>query len=92
GGNFVMASPDTEVIMAGLRQLDLTVNVATKLNRSNLVIGKQSLILPCLGRSERDVKNGVEQEVTAKDAMCMVHDSRGRAEPASDQLRSEVWI
>lgn len=92
GGNFVMASPDTEVIMAGLRQLDLTVNVATKLNRSHLVIGKQSLILPCLGRSERDVQNGVEQEVTAEDAMCMVHASRGRAEPASDQLRSEVWI
>ncbi len=92
GGNFVMASPDTEVISAGLRRLDLTVNVATKLNRSHLVVGKRSLILPCLGRSERDVQNGVEQEVTAEDAMCMVHASRGRAEPAGEQLRSEVWI
>jgi molybdopterin-dependent oxidoreductase alpha subunit len=92
GGNFVMASPDTEVICAGLRKLDLTVNIATKLNRSHLVIGHQSLILPCLGRTERDLQNGVEQEVTAEDAMCMVHASRGHAEPAGEHLRSEIWI
>ena len=34
----------------------LTVHVSTKLNRSHLVTGEQALILPTLGRTERDVQ------------------------------------
>jgi anaerobic selenocysteine-containing dehydrogenase len=70
----------------------LTVHVATKLNRSHLFHGREALLLPCLGRSERDEREGVEQFVTVEDSMSMVHASRGRLEPGSDQLRSEVAI
>jgi molybdopterin-dependent oxidoreductase alpha subunit len=92
GGNFVSATPDSAVTEAAMRRCGLTVQVSTKLNRSHAVTGRAALILPCLGRTERDRQAGGEQFVTVEDSMSMVHSSRGRLEPASPQLRSEVAI
>ncbi|MFF0850348.1 FdhF/YdeP family oxidoreductase [Streptomyces sp. NPDC003388] len=92
GGNFVSASPDTAVTEAAVRRARLTVHVSTKLNRSHVVTGARALILPTLGRTERDVQDGGEQFVTVEDSMGMVHASRGRLEPASRHLLSEPAI
>jgi formate dehydrogenase major subunit len=92
GGNFVAAAPDTEVTTAALRRCGLTVQISTKLNRSHLLTGEEALLLPCLGRTERDRTGGREQVVTVEDSMSVVHASRGRNEPASPLLRSEVAI
>ena len=92
GGNFVSAAPDTVVTEAAMRQADLTVQVSTKLNRSHVMCGRSALILPALGRSERDLTGGTDQRVTVEDSMSAVHASRGPLEPASDDLRSEVAV
>ncbi|MDI3387315.1 FdhF/YdeP family oxidoreductase [Streptomyces sp. B-S-A8] len=92
GGNFVSASPDTEVTEAAMRRARLTVHVSTKLNRSHAVTGARALILPTLGRTERDLQGSGEQFVTVEDSMGMVHASRGRLEPASRHLLSEPAI
>ncbi|KOG50955.1 hypothetical protein ADK76_38200 [Streptomyces griseoflavus] len=92
GGNFVSATPDTEVTEAAVRRARLTVHVSTKLNRSHVVTGARALILPTLGRTERDVQAGGEQFVTVEDSMGMVHASRGRLAPASAHLLSEPAI
>jgi anaerobic selenocysteine-containing dehydrogenase len=70
----------------------LTAHVATKLNRSHLVTGRTALILPCLGRTERDRQVGGEQFVTVEDSMGVINASRGRLAPAAAPLRSEVAI
>ena len=92
GGNFASATPDTEVTEAALRTCALTVQVSTKLNRSHLVHGRTALILPTLGRTDRDVYNGIKQVVSVEDSMSMVHLSRGSLQPPSDYVRSEVSI
>ncbi len=92
GGNFASATPDTAVTEAALASCDLTVQVSTKLNRSHVVPGRTALILPTLGRSDLDVRDGVKQHVSVEDSMSMVHLSTGRLKPVSDQLRSEVAI
>jgi molybdopterin-dependent oxidoreductase alpha subunit len=92
GGNFVAATPDTAVTKKVMENCALTVHVATKLNRSHLHHGNEALILPCLGRTERDIRESGEQFVTVEDSMSMVHRSHGRLMPGSDQLRSEVAI
>ncbi|MGV9817662.1 FdhF/YdeP family oxidoreductase [Nocardia xishanensis] len=92
GGNFVSATPDTDVTEAALRNCALTVQVSTKLNRSHVVHGRTALILPTLGRTDKDVVDGVKQHVSVEDSMSMVHLSTGRLEPVGDQLRSEVAI
>ncbi|MFT4294729.1 MAG: FdhF/YdeP family oxidoreductase [Micropruina sp.] len=92
GGNFVRATPDSTVTEAAMRNVGLTVHVSTKLNGSHAITGRQALILPTLGRTERDRTGGREQFVTVEDSMGMVHASRGRLAPATDQLRSEVDI
>ncbi|WP_372344009.1 FdhF/YdeP family oxidoreductase [Streptomyces sp. KL116D] len=92
GGNFVAASPDTEVTEAAMRRARLTVHVSTKLNRSHAVTGARALILPTLGRTERDLQGSGEQFVTVEDSMGMVHASRGRLDPASKHLLSEPAI
>ena len=92
GGNFLSATPDTEFTAAALRKCALTAHVATKLNRSHLVTGRTALILPCLGRTERDRQAGGEQFVTVEDSMGVINSSRGRLAPAAAQLRSEVAI
>ncbi|MCZ3387528.1 MAG: FdhF/YdeP family oxidoreductase, partial [Actinomycetia bacterium] len=92
GGNFASATPDTEVTHAALRSAALTVQVSTKLNRSHVVCGRTALILPTLGRTERDVQASGEQSVSVEDSMSSVHLSRGRLKPAGNGLRSEVAI
>ncbi|MCW2782194.1 MAG: sle [Marmoricola sp.] len=92
GGNFVSATPDSNVTEAAMRGLGLGVHVSTKLNRSHVVSGDEALILPCLGRTERDDQASGEQRVTVEDSMGMVHLSHGRLAPGSEQLLSEVAI
>ena len=92
GGNFLSATPDTDATAKALRNVGLTVQVSTKLNRSHLVTGEEALILPCLGRTERDVQAGGEQFVTVENSMGIVHRSQGTLPPASSHLKSEPWI
>ena len=92
GGNFISATPDTTRTANAVSQLDMVVHVSTKLNRSHLVNGKESLILPCLGRTESDLQSGVEQFVTVENSMGIVHKSQGKLKPTSRMLRSEPWI
>ncbi|NLS00593.1 FdhF/YdeP family oxidoreductase [Rhizobium sp. P38BS-XIX] len=92
GGNFSIALPDPDLCAKAMRKLDLAVHMNTKLNRSNLLIGKESFLFPVLGRTELDVQAAGTQSVTIEDSMSMVHASRGRLKPASDQLRSEPAI
>lgn len=92
GGNFLSATPDTDLTAAALARCALTVQVSTKLNRAHLVTGARALILPCLGRSERDESPHGEQFVTVEDSMGIISASRGKLEPASSELRSEPSI
>ncbi|MDZ3833311.1 MAG: FdhF/YdeP family oxidoreductase [Sphingopyxis sp.] len=92
GGNFVRAVPDTDRAYTAMAKLDLTVGIATKLNRGHLVHGKDALILPVVARSERIETTAGEQFVTIEDAMSNVTASRGVLDPASDQLLPEVEI
>ncbi|MFC9245352.1 FdhF/YdeP family oxidoreductase [Streptomyces sp. NPDC057136] len=92
GGNFVAATPDTTVTEAAMRRARLTVHVSTKLNRSHAVTGTRALILPTLGRTDKDTQAGGKQFVTVEDSMGMVHSSRGNLTPASPHLLSEPAI
>ncbi|BDZ46862.1 formate dehydrogenase [Naasia aerilata] len=92
GGNFARATPDTRVTEQALRNTRLTVQVSTKLNRSHLVTGARGIILPTLGRTDRDRRRTGDQMVTVEDSMSAVHASRGRLKPPSDDLLSEVAI
>jgi molybdopterin-dependent oxidoreductase alpha subunit len=92
GGNLAVAMSDPEVTFKAMRSLDLSVHIATKLNRSHLLMAKQSFILPCLGRTEIDIQANGRQSVTVEDSMSMVHASGGGLKPASEHLRSEPAI
>ncbi len=92
GGNLAVAAPDPPTTFEAMRKLDLTVHIATKLNRTHLAHGRTSIILPCLGRTEIDRQTGGNQRVTVEDSMCTVRASTGVREPASPELRSECAI
>ncbi|MDC1162166.1 FdhF/YdeP family oxidoreductase [Tenacibaculum sp.] len=92
GGNFISATPDTEFTADALRNCSLTVQVSTKLNRSHLIHGRQALILPCLGRSEKDLQQSGEQFVTVENSMGVVHQSQGHLNSLSQHLLSEPAI
>jgi len=92
GGNFLSATPDTEYTAKALQRCKLTAQIITKLNRTALITGEQSLILPCLGRSEKDLQSGGEQFVSCENSMGVVQMSKGILEPVSEYLRSEPWI
>jgi molybdopterin-dependent oxidoreductase alpha subunit len=92
GGNFAAASPDTAYTEEALARAELAVHVATTLNRTHVVAGKEALLLPCLSRSERDVQHAGPQFVTVEDSMATVHRSRGTLPPASPELLSEPAI
>ncbi|MFI8879021.1 FdhF/YdeP family oxidoreductase [Streptomyces sp. NPDC055243] len=92
GGNFALAAPDTPYTYEALRSCDLTVQVSTKLNRSHLVHGRRALILPCLGRTEKDHQRRGVQSSSVEDSMSMVHLSIGMKRPASPHLLSEPAI
>jgi molybdopterin-dependent oxidoreductase alpha subunit len=92
GGNLAVAMSDPEACFPAFRKLDLNVQICTKLNRTCLLTARESIILPCLGRTELDVQEGVPQSVTVEDSMSMVHASRGKLKPVSASLRSEPSI
>ncbi len=92
GGNFAAATPDSKRTLQALASCELTVNIATKLNRTHVTPGKASLILPCLGRTDIDVQNGVPQKVTVEDSFSMVHASGGVVESDIGEMRSEPAI
>lgn len=92
GGNFVRAIPDHDRMEPAWRQIPLTVQVMTRLNRSSVIHGKRSYLLPCLGRIEIDQQNGGAQAVSVEDSTGRMHGSHGVVKPASNQLLSEVAI
>ncbi len=92
GGNFLSATPDTNYTADALRKCKLTVQVSTKLNRSHLVHGEEALILPCLGRSDKDIVNKEIQFVSCENSMSVVQQSKGNLKPVSDKLLSEPVI
>ena len=92
GGNFLSATPDTTFTANSLRKLKLTVSVSTKLNRTHLIHGKESLILPTLSRSDMDIVNGELQIVTTENSMGVVQDSKGILKPVSEHLINETQI
>ncbi|HMS64674.1 MAG TPA: FdhF/YdeP family oxidoreductase [Ignavibacteria bacterium] len=92
GGNFLSATPDTEFTAEALRKCRLTVQVSTKLNRSHLVHGEEALILPCLGRSDKDLTGGEEQFVSTENSTGVIQSSKGVLTPVSDELLSEPAI
>jgi len=92
GGNFVRAVPEQPRVEAAWPSMRLTVQIATKLNRSHLVNGTVAFLLPCLGRTEQDLQSGGAQIVTVEDSLSHIHASTGRREPASAHLRSELAI
>jgi molybdopterin-dependent oxidoreductase alpha subunit len=92
GGNFIRAIPETGPMEAAWKRLELSVQIATKLNRSHLVTGQASYLLPCLGRIEIDRQASGEQTVSMEDSTTCIHGSRGQVEPASPSLLSEARI
>jgi len=92
GGNFLRAIPDTERMEAAWSGLDLSVQIATKLNRSHLVPARMTYLLPCLGRIEEDMQESGAQAVSTEDSTSCIHGSRGKAKPASPHLLSEPRI
>lgn len=92
GGNFSAATPDTELTEKALSSCNLTVHIATKLNRSHLVTGKKALILPCLGRTDIDIQKTGPQRVTVEDSFSMVHASGGVVDSDTGSMKSELAI
>lgn len=92
GGNFLRAIPETEAMEAAWRRLRLTVQIATKPNRSHVLHGEIAYLLPCLGRLEIDTQASGPQAVSMESSVAHFHGSRGRATPASIHLRSEPAI
>ncbi|MFM2156176.1 MAG: hypothetical protein RL516_925 [Bacteroidota bacterium] len=92
GGNFLSATPDTKYTAEALNRCDLTVQISTKLNRSHLITGKEAIILPTLGRSDKDVLNGEEQFISCENSMGVVQMSKGNLKPVSNELMSEPMI
>ena len=92
GGNFVSATPDTAQSIRALSNCQLTVSIATKLNRTHVTPGKASLILPCLGRTDIDFQASGEQAVTVEDSFSMVHQSKGVIDNSETQMKSEPAI
>jgi molybdopterin-dependent oxidoreductase alpha subunit len=92
GGNLAVAMSDPEASFAAFRKLDLSVSILTKFNRTCLLLAKETIVLPCLGRTEHDEQETGSQYVTVEDSMSMVHASRGRLKPASPDLKSEPAI
>jgi molybdopterin-dependent oxidoreductase alpha subunit len=92
GGNLSRVVPDTTRSELALANCALSIQVATKLNRTHLIAGQTAIVLPTLGRTERDVRNGEEQSVSVEDTFGFVHPSRGVLAPVEATLVSEVEI
>jgi anaerobic selenocysteine-containing dehydrogenase len=85
-------SKERAAIRAVFNALSVHLGTKLKLNRSHLLVAKETYILPVIGRTELDMQNGVHQSITVEDSMSMVHASAGRLAPASEFLRSEPAI
>jgi molybdopterin-dependent oxidoreductase alpha subunit len=92
GGNFLRAIPDTSRMEPAWKNLQVSVQIATKLNRTHLVTAKNTWLLPCLGRIEIDRQNGHEQSYSTEDSTGCIHGWKGQSEPVSEHLRAEVAI
>ncbi|MEI6001701.1 FdhF/YdeP family oxidoreductase [Paraburkholderia bengalensis] len=92
GGNLVRSVPDRLQTEPAWARLRLTVNIATKLNRSHLVHGEVSYVLPCLSRIEIHRTPLGDQAVSMEDSTGCMHGSRGVTEPASEKARPEPYI
>lgn len=92
GGNFLRAVPETAAMETAWPKLELSVQIATKLNRNHLFAGKATYLLPCLGRIETDLQESGPQAVSVEDSTSCIHGSRGKATPASPHLLSEPRI
>ncbi|MCP1169995.1 FdhF/YdeP family oxidoreductase [Limimaricola litoreus] len=92
GGNFARAVPDQGRSDPAWQNLDINVQIATKLNRSHTLVGKEAWLLPCIVRSELDMQATGPQAVSMEDSLSMIHGSEGKREPASKMLRSEPFI
>lgn len=92
GGNFLRAVPEHGLMEPAWRTLDLSVQIATKLNRTHLITAKTTYLLPCLSRLEIDRQMSGPQIVTIEDSTTCIHASRGVAQPASEHLLSEPAI
>jgi molybdopterin-dependent oxidoreductase alpha subunit len=92
GGNFLKAVPDTTAMEEGWRKLRLSVQIATKLNRSHVLHGEVAYLLPCLGRIEVDQQASGPQSVSVESSIAHFHGSRGKANPAGSELLSEPAI
>jgi molybdopterin-dependent oxidoreductase alpha subunit len=92
GGNFLRAVPETAAMEEAWPRMRLSVQIATKLNRSHLVPGEVTFLLPCLGRIEFDEQQTGRQVVSIEDSNGQIHASRGMTPPAGRHLRSEPWI
>ncbi|MBH0082463.1 FdhF/YdeP family oxidoreductase [Salinibacterium sp. SWN167] len=93
GGNFALAASDTEALGNALQRVGLTVHVSTKPNRSHVVHGLTSLILPTLGRTDTDDKHPSGRQVlSVEDSMSVVRTTQGRLKPVSDHLLAEPVI
>lgn len=93
GGNFLSATPDTLYTADALTNCNLTVHISTKLNRSHLITGKEALILPTFGRSDKDINaDGEEQFISCENSMGVVQMSKGNLKPVSNKLLSESVI
>ncbi|MNJ27996.1 Formate dehydrogenase H [compost metagenome] len=92
GGNLAAAAPDTDFTYEAMRKSELNVQISTKLNRSHLMVSKDALILPCLGRTELDLQRSGIQKITVEDTFSMVHASTGMNEPVSPLCLSEIDI
>ena len=92
GGNFLRAVPETVIMEEAWRELPLTIQILTKLNRSAVIHGRAAYLLPCLGRIEIDRQESGKQFVTVEDTTGRFHASHGQVEPAGPNIWSEPKI
>jgi molybdopterin-dependent oxidoreductase alpha subunit len=92
GGNFGVAAPDSPRLLEALQRTELTVHIATKLNRTHLFPGKVGLLLPSLGRTDIDARSDAVQVISVEDSMSMTHASGGIKKPLSDDMMGEPAI
>ncbi len=92
GGDFVRAIPEQGAMEEAWSRMRLTVQIATKLNRSHLFNDDVAYLLPCLGRSEEDLQEAGPQIVTIEDTFSCIHGSNAKRKPASAHLKPELAI
>jgi hypothetical protein len=71
-----------------MARLRLSVNIATKLNRSHVVHGEIAYLLPCLGRIEVDEQASGPQAVSMESSVAHFHGSRGKRQ--TGQRRAQI--